>query len=165
MEPFVTYSTTMQSGRSTCRSNLPTLGLPCQLTCTVWPAFMSHGHKGLTQFLYSSFHTFVSENHHEQVSSPFATPCHAPKHAASQAATLVGTLQEHTIQSLDKTSQTPLVRRRQTSISLVPSQECWRSTEFRRTRVSGQQETQISNNYGTLQHSTRISTTVDGKNR
>ena len=46
----------------------------------------------------------------------------------------------------------------------------WRSTEFRRTRVSRQQETQISNNNGTLlQHrwritgSTRISSTIDGK--
>ena len=67
----------------------------------------STGKQGAHANSLQQLHTFVSGNHHEHVSSPFATPCHVPKHAASQAATLVGILQEHTIHSLVKTSQTP----------------------------------------------------------
>ena len=89
----VTNSTAVQSSWSTCRRYLPTLGLPCQLTC-------------LANCLQQPY-TLVSENHHEQVPFPFAAPCHEPKHASSQATTLVETPLEHTIHSLDKTSRKP----------------------------------------------------------
>ena len=107
VEPFVTNSASVQSGRSTRRGNLPILGLSYQLMCTLWPAFIPQGHKELTRILSSRLLPFVSENHHERVSSPFAALHHEPKHLASQAATLAGFTQEHTIQSVDTTSQKP----------------------------------------------------------
>ena len=55
VEPLVTNSTTLQSSWSTCRSSLPTLGLPCQPMRTFWPAFVPQVHEELTQFFYSSF--------------------------------------------------------------------------------------------------------------
>ena len=137
--------------------------------CTIWPAFIQQGHKELTRILHSSFTPLVSENHHEQVSSPFATPGHAPKHAASQAATLVGFFTN--TPSTVRTRPVKRLRATPTNLNFLgPSQERWRSTEFRRTRVSRQQETQITNNNGTLLQlrwgipgSTRISTAIDGK--
>ena len=108
MKPFVTKSTAVQSSCSTCRSNLPALGLPCQLMRTFWPAFVPQGREeGAHANSLQQLHIFVSENHHGQVSFPFAAPYHEHKHDASQATTLVGTPQAHTIHNLDRTSQTP----------------------------------------------------------
>ena len=103
MKPFVTKSTAVQSIWSTCRSNLPALGLPCQLMRTFWPAFVPQGREeGAHANSLQQLHIFVSENHHGQVSFPFAAPYHEHKHDASQAITLVGTPQAHTIHSPDR---------------------------------------------------------------
>ena len=90
-----------------------------------------------------------------------------PKHAASQAATLVGTPQEHTTHSLDKTSRKPSSDADKLHF-LGPSQERWRSTASRSTRVPGRDPnlerfwhappSQVG-----ITGSTRISATIDGK--
>ena len=103
VKPFVTNSTKMRSSWSTRRGYLPTLGLPCQMMCTFWPAFFPQGHKELTRILYIIFTTSFPKI----ITDKCPTPCHAPKHAASQAATLVGTPQEHTIQPVERLRASP----------------------------------------------------------
>ena len=149
MEPFVTNSTTMQSSWSTRRGYLPTLGLTCQLMCTFWPAFIPQGHKELTRILYSRFTPLFPK--------VITNKCLLRLQHLAMRPSMLLRKQPRSWGLFRNTPYTlwtrPVKRLRATTTNLNflgPSQERWRSTEFRRTRVSRQQETQISNNNGTL---------------
>ena len=135
VQPFATNSTTMQSSWSTRRGYLPTLGLPCQLMCTFWPVYIPQGHKELTRILYSSFTPLFPKI--------ITNKCLLRLHHLAMSPSMLLRKQPRSLGFFSFAPSTvwtrPIKRLRATPTNvnhLGPSQERWRSTEFRRTRVS-----------------------------
>ena len=140
MEPLVTNSAAVQSGRSTRRSYHPILGLTYQMMGTFWHAFIPQGHERRSRFFSQQPHTLVSEK------SSRTSVFFGSQHLAKCPSMLIRK-QPRTRGLLKNTPSTvwtkPVESLRTTPTSfnlLCPSQEHWCSTEFRRTRASWQQE-------------------------
>ena len=170
MEPFVTNSTTMQSSWSTRRGYLPTLGLTCQLMCTFWPAFIPQGHKELTRILYSRFTPLFPK--------VITNKCLLRlQHLAMRPSVLLrkqprswGLFRNTPSHGLDKTKSNAFVRRRQTSISLVPAKSAGAARNCAEPEFLGNKRpksrtimARSSNTSGRITGSTRISSTIDEK--
>ena len=149
VEPFVTNSTTVQSSWSTCRNNIPTLGLSFQLMRTFWSAFASQGHKEFSRVFHSSLAPLLPKIITDKCLFRSQHLAMCPSMLFHKQTRWRGLLKN--TPSTVWTGRFESLRTTPTTFSLLaPSQERWCSTEFRRTRVSWQQESQVSHDSDTL---------------